>query len=261
MPLSEAALRSALRRIGSDAPVRFDEVTGSTQATALELAEAGAPAWTLVGAGHQTRGRGRLGRRWLDRPGALLFSVVVRPELPPERGGLVTLLAGVAMADALRASGGSPVRCKWPNDLLVGDAKVGGVLASARPRGDVLAYVVLGVGVNLGAAPDVPGAGALADADPAEVLGAFLEGFARDLDPHRRTFAEDVLERYRAMCATLGRRVRATTTEGEVVEGEAVDVDDAGGLVVRTDAGRRVVRFGEVEHLRDGALPGGGTPG
>lgn len=261
MPLSDAVLRSALRRIGSDAPVRFDEVTRSTQVTAVELAEAGAPAWTLVAAGHQTAGRGRLGRSWLDEPGALLFSLIVRPELPPDRGGLVTLLAGVAMADALRGVIAPEVRCKWPNDLVVDDEKVGGILASARAGGDLLDYVVLGVGVNLGAAPGVSGAGSLAAADPAEVLGAFLEVFARDLQPPRRVFAPDVLERYRAVCATIGRRVRATTTEGAVVEGDAVDVDDAGGLVVRTDAGRRTVRFGEVEHLRDGALPGAGGPG
>src|SRR5512141_829385 len=66
LALTEAALRSALERIGSDAPVRFDEVTGSTQVAALELAEAGAPEWTLVAAGHQTQGRGRLERPWLD---------------------------------------------------------------------------------------------------------------------------------------------------------------------------------------------------
>ncbi|HEX5950323.1 MAG TPA: biotin--[acetyl-CoA-carboxylase] ligase [Actinomycetota bacterium] len=259
--MSDAALRSALRRIGSDAPVRFDEVTGSTQATALELAEAGAPQWTLVASAHQTRGRGRLDRSWLDEPGALLFSVVVRPELPADRGGLVTLLAGVAMADSLRATIDSRVVCKWPNDLLVGDAKVGGILAGARSRGEALVYVVLGVGVNLGAAPDVPGAGALAGADAAEVLGMFLEGLARDLVPDRPAFAEEVVERYRAVCATLGRRVRATTTGGRVVEGDAVGVDQVGRLIVRTEDGPTVVGFGEIEHLRDDALPGDGTPG
>lgn len=62
MPLSDVILRAALERIGAEAPVRFDEVTGSTQLTALELAEGGAPEWTLVAAGHQTQGLGRLGR-------------------------------------------------------------------------------------------------------------------------------------------------------------------------------------------------------
>ncbi len=261
MPLSDAALRSALERIGSNAPVRFDEVTGSTQATALELADAGAPQWTLVAAGHQIEGRGRLGRRWLDEPGALLFSVILRPELAPERGGLLTLLAGAAMAEALRGTAGTKVRCKWPNDLLADDAKVGGILAESRSRDGLLAYVVLGVGLNLGAAPDVPAAGALGAVDAAEVLGAFLEGFAREPRPSETGFAEAVLDRYRRVCSTIGRRVRATTTEGEVVEGEAVDLDVLGGLVVRSDAGVRVVRFGEVEDLRGDALPGLGDPG
>ena len=256
MPLSEAALRSALERIGSDAPVRFDEVTGSTQATALELAEAGAPEWTIAAAGHQTEGRGRLGRTWLDEPGALLFSLVLRPEISPERGGLLTLLAGAAMAAALGETTGAEVVCRWPNDLLVEQDKVGGILAGSVARGGVLAHVVLGVGVNLGAAPDVQGAGALAEVDPAQVLGAFLEELARDYRPGSPDFTEVVIGRYRAVCSTIGRRVRATTTGGRVVEGDAVGVDDLGGLMVRADEGLETVRFGDVEHLHPGALPG-----
>lgn len=256
MPLSEAALRSALERIGSDAPVRFDEVTGSTQVTALELAEAGAPEWTLVAAGHQTEGRGRLGREWVDEPGALLFSVVLRPGIGPDRGGLLTLLAGAAMAATLGRATGAGITCRWPNDLLAAEAKVGGILAGSRTHEGVLAYVVLGLGVNLGAAPDIQGAGALEGADPAEVLGVFLEAFARDYRPGRSDFTEVVIGRYRAVCSTIGRRVRATTTEGRVIEGDALGVDDLGGLVVRADSGLETVRFGDVEHLRPGALPG-----
>lgn len=254
MALTEAALRSALERIGSDAPVRFDEVTGSTQVVALELAEAGAPEWTLVAAGHQTQGRGRLERPWLDAEGALLCSVVLRPELEPERGGLLTLLAGAAMAEALRGVTGAEVACKWPNDLLAAEAKVGGILAGSQVRDGRLAFVVLGVGVNLGAAPGVAGAGALPGGDAAEVLGAFLEALARD-HPPVEGFAERVLERYRGVCATLGREVRATTVDGGTVEGTAVDIDALGGLVVRSAAGLETVRFGDVEHLRPGALP------
>lgn len=255
MALTEAALRSALERIGSDAPVRFDEVTGSTQVTALGLAEAGAPEWTLVAAGHQTHGRGRLERAWLDAEGALLCSIVLRPELEPERGGLLTLLAGAAMAEALRAVTGADVTCKWPNDLLEAEAKVGGILAGSEVRDGRLAFVVLGVGVNLGTPPAVVGAGALSGGDAAEVLGAFLEALARDYPP-AEGFAERVLERYRNVCSTLGREVRATTVDGRMVEGPAVDVDALGGLVVRSSAGLETVRFGDVEHLRPGPLPG-----
>ena len=87
--LTEENLREALRAAGIEAPPRFDEVTESTNRTALALAEAGAPEWTVVAAGHQTAGRGRLGRTWVSRPGAAVqFSVVLRPSsLEPERMG------------------------------------------------------------------------------------------------------------------------------------------------------------------------------
>ena len=255
MVLSEADLRSALRRIGSDAPVRSDEVTGSTQATALSLAEDGAPEWTLVAAGHQTAGRGRLGRTWLDEPGALLFSVVLRPSLEAEHAGVLTLLAGLAMAETLGASG-VEVGCKWPNDLLVREEKVGGILAEAAVGEGRLEHVALGLGVNLGAAPGVAGAGSVAGPPPLETLGAFLETFAADYRALAAGRAGPALGRYRRRCVTLGRRVRAITVEGEDVVGEAVDIDGDGGLVLRTGEGVRTVRSGEVEHLLPPALPG-----
>jgi BirA family biotin operon repressor/biotin-[acetyl-CoA-carboxylase] ligase len=248
--LSEHDLVRVLERVGRTAPVRFDEVTGSTQATALRMAVEGAPEWTLVAAGHQTQGRGRLEREWRDTPGgALLFSVVLRPDLAPDRGGLLTLLAGTALARACRGTSGEPAACKWPNDVQVGGRKVGGILAESLVTEGRFEHVVLGVGVNLGASPpDVPGAGAI-EAGAAELLEAFLADFVREYRPRETSFAGAVLAGYRGLCATLGRRVRATTTDGEVVEGEAEDVDDLGGLVVRASEGTRVVRFGTVEHL------------
>jgi len=250
--LSEHDLRSALERIGVVAPVRFDEVTRSTQDTALELARAGAPEWTLVAAGHQTAGRGRLGRAWVDEPGrALLFSVVLRPALPPEGGGLLTLLAGSAMAQACRQVAGVDARCRWPNDLVLDAGKIGGIIAESRVADARFEWVVLGVGVNLGAAPGgVSGAAAAGDAAPATLLEGFLRAFAARYEPAHPAFAGAVVAAYRGVCATLGARVRATTSSGAAVEGEAIDVDLDGGLVVRTEGGLEIVRFGEVEHLR-----------
>lgn len=251
MPLSEPALRRALERIGAEAPVRFDEVTRSTQLTARELAEEGAPEWTLVAAGHQTEGRGRLGREWVDVPGAtLLFSLLLRPALPPERGGLISLLGGWATATACRRVSGAEAGCTWPNDVVVGGGKVGGILAESELDGERIRHVILGVGVNLAASPAVAGAAALGDADPAEVLEVFLEGFASAYRPAEEGFAAETVAAYRSVCVTIGATVRATTTRGESVEGEAEDLDETGGLVVRTDRGLEVVRFGEVEHLR-----------
>jgi BirA family biotin operon repressor/biotin-[acetyl-CoA-carboxylase] ligase len=248
--LSEHALRHALEQIGIEAPVRFDEVTGSTNRTALQLAAEGAPEWTLVAAAHQTEGRGRLGREWRDEPGhALMFSLVLRPELAPPRAGLITLLSGACMATAARELGTS-VRCKWPNDLMVGGKKAGGILAESVVSGEHIDHVVLGLGVNIGAAPpDVPDAAAL-DAGERELLEAFLRAFAEGYRPASSSFSADVVERYRLVCDTLGRRVRAFTVDGSTIEGEAVDVDGTGALVVGTSDGLELVRSGEVEHLR-----------
>lgn len=248
--LSDLALTRALERAGLRAPVRFDEVTRSTQETALAMAADGAPEWTLVAAGHQTEGRGRLGRTWLDEPGrALMFSVVLRPELPSELGGLLTLLAGASLVEAARRASGRPAACKWPNDVLVDDRKAGGILAESVVAGDRFEHVVLGLGVNLGSAPpDVPDAGAV-DAGDEELLGAFLEVFVRRYEPAHPAFGASVVEAYRPVCSTIGRRVRARTTAGATIEGTAIDVDEAGGLVVRAEGGPRLVRFGAIEHL------------
>jgi BirA family transcriptional regulator, biotin operon repressor / biotin---[acetyl-CoA-carboxylase] ligase len=248
--LSEDALRRALQRIGTEAPVRFEEVTGSTQQTARAMAIDGAPEWTLAAAAHQTEGRGRIGRTWEDAPGALLFSLVLRPELHADRGGLLTLLAGWAMATACRDLG-QDVGCKWPNDLYVGQEKVGGILGESELEGDDLAYVVLGLGVNVGAFPThIAGAGSLSGVEEAALLEAFLGHFAARYQPGHPAFAGAVLEGYRGVSVTLGRAVRAITDDGHLgVSGEAVDVDETGALIVRTDGGLKVVGFGEVEHL------------
>jgi BirA family biotin operon repressor/biotin-[acetyl-CoA-carboxylase] ligase len=248
--LSDHALSRALEGAGLSAPVRFEETTRSTQETAARLAEDGAPEWTLVAAGHQTEGRGRLGRTWEDEPGgALLFSLVLRPPLSPELGGLLSILAGTAMAEACEEVADQPAACKWPNDLLIAGRKAGGILAESRLAGDRFEFLTLGVGVNLGVPPPaLPDAGAV-DADDVDLLTAFLRAFAGRYEPGHPAFARIVVAAYRTRCATLGSSVRARTGRGTVVEGEAVDVDETGALMIRVGGGLEAVRFGEVEHL------------
>jgi BirA family biotin operon repressor/biotin-[acetyl-CoA-carboxylase] ligase len=249
--LSEQALSRALERTGLHAPVRFDEVTGSTQATALRMAIDGAPEWTLVAASHQTAGRGRLGRTWTDQPGhALLFSLVLRPPLEPDSIGTISLLAGTALTTTCRDIAATDATCKWPNDVLVNGRKAGGILAETRVVASRVEFVVVGIGVNLGSPPsDVPNAAAV-DADEEMLLTAFLDAFARGYRPSNESFGHDVVASYRDVCSTLGTRIRARTTGGKVVEGDAVDVDETGALVVRVGEAVERVRFGEVEHLQ-----------
>ncbi|MBI3647656.1 MAG: biotin--[acetyl-CoA-carboxylase] ligase, partial [Actinobacteria bacterium] len=236
-----------------EAPVRWEEVTGSTNDTALAMAEAGAPEWTLVGAGHQTAGRGRLGRHWHDlgAPHSLVFSFVLRPTIAPAQIGLLALLAGAAMADASGTLGRREVSCKWPNDLIVDEAhKAAGILAESKIAGDRVAYAVVGIGANLGSIPAAAGQGGLlGDIDPVELVSSFLAAFRAGYEPQDEEFPTRVLAAYRPLCSTLGRRVRVQVG-GRLVGGRAVDVDEAGGLVVQTARGRETVSFGDVELLR-----------
>ncbi len=252
--MGQDSLERVVRAVGIDTrPVWLDEIA-STNDEARRLADEGAPAWTVVAAGHQTAGRGRLGRSWTDMPGkALLFSVVLRPAMLPEEAPVLGLLAAVEM---IAASARPDLRARWPNDLVHGDRKVGGILTEGEVAGGRVGHVVVGVGVNLAMTDaDFPEdlrskatslAGDVGAADPEALLTGFLAGLRRGTHLPLR----EVVEKYREVCDTLGRRVRATTTSGEVLEGIAVDLDGLGGLVMER-AGRRVtVAFGEVEHLR-----------
>jgi BirA family biotin operon repressor/biotin-[acetyl-CoA-carboxylase] ligase len=200
----------------------------STNRRARELASAGAPHGTLVTAGAQTAGRGRQGRRWEAPAGsALLCSLVLR-----EFDALLSLRTGLAVADVA----GEAARVKWPNDVQVEGRKVAGVLVEGRPHEG---WAVVGIGVNVSAAPDLPEAVALGRDDVEAVLGELLAALeARLAEP--KAAALDAL---RARDALLGVRL-----EWDGGEGVGAGIDADGGLRVTTEAGERVLSAGEV-HL------------
>ena len=244
-------LEDALAGAGLAAPVRAEEVTGSTNATAQELAAAGAPEWTLVSAAHQTNGRGRLGRAWHDRAGtSLICSFVLRPEMAPARVGLLTLLAGASLAEAAR-SYGAEAGCRWPNDLVTPEGKAGGILAESVVAAGSLEHVVIGTGVNLGEPPaGVEGASALRGVDAGALLGRYLQRFAARYEPAAHGFAAEVVAAARATSVTLGTRVEVAREPGGPLIGTAVDLDGDGGLVVDTGAALETVAFGELVRLQ-----------
>jgi BirA family biotin operon repressor/biotin-[acetyl-CoA-carboxylase] ligase len=248
-------LEGALALAGISSPARWHDRVGSTNAEAVLWAEAGAEELSLVAAGHQTAGRGREGRGWEDVPGgALMFSFVLRPRLVPEDAGVLPLLAGAAAAEAAAAVVGVEVRCKWPNDLMRGDAKTGGILAESALDGAAIRHVVMGVGINLVPPDGVPGAAGLGvGVDPMELLSEMLRRFLSSYVDGGSApgFADDVRARWRAVAATLGRDVEVARVGGDPIRGRAVDVDRRGGLVLDIgDGGRVTVSTGEVEHVR-----------
>lgn len=191
-------------------------------------------------ADHQTAGRGRLGRTWEAPRGAnLLMSVLLRPEgLAPDRLHLVTAAVALAGRDAAREAAGVEADLKWPNDLLVGDAKLAGVLAESS-----LPSVVVGIGMNVGWAP--PGAACLGDGVSREVaLPALLSALG-----DRYGDWDGVAREYRQACATVGREVRVELA-GETFTGVAADVTDEGHLLVDVGVCLRTVMAGDVVHLR-----------
>lgn len=233
----------------------------STNRYLLDEARAGAPDGLVAVADHQRAGRGRLGRTWEAAPGsALLVSVLLRPALAPERLGLLTMAAGLALADAVAAVAGVRAGLKWPNDLVVRDRKLAGLLAEADLAGGRVRAVVVGAGCNL-----APGAypAALAEratsveaeagrpADRDAVLGEFLDALARRLGD-----LDGLVVAYRDHSATLGRRVRVDLGGGRVLTGTAADLTPVGGLVVRDAAGAdHTVAVGDVVHLRPEGRP------
>jgi BirA family transcriptional regulator, biotin operon repressor / biotin---[acetyl-CoA-carboxylase] ligase len=249
-------LEEAVQQAGIDVPPLYLQETGSTNTEARFLADTGAPEWTIVAADHQTGGRGRMGRSWASAPGkALQFSLLLRPSLAPRDAPLAALLAAAEMAGTCYDLSGVAVTSKWPNDLLAQGRKLGGILPEATVSGNLLDHLILGIGVNVsmgeGDFPEEIRVSATsltmegASAERSVLLQRFLSRFRDAWRPGESDFSRDVLRRYRDVCVTLGRRVRARTTDGVVIEGVAADLDDHGGLRI----GDATVGFGEVAHL------------
>ena len=211
-------------------------------------------------ADRQTAGRGRLDRTWEAPAGsALLLSVLLRPNLLPTHVHSTTMVAAVAASDACEEVAGFRPLLKWPNDIVVEDRKLGGLLAEAELRGDKVDAVVVGMGLNVNW--DRPPAD-LADIAVAanEVAGravdrdVLLDTFLDRLEEHYSALVEPggwrgSLLNYRRLSATLGQLVRVELA-GETFTGKAVEVTGEGHLLVETGGGIRRVPAGDVVHLR-----------
>ncbi len=226
-------------------PLEIVAVTGSTNADLREREHA--PHGTALLADRQTAGKGRLGRVWESPPGAnIQLSVVLRPALPIARVPMLCLATAVAVAEVC----GEIYRIKWPNDVLAPDGrKVAGILAEMETLGGEIDRVIMGVGINVAAAPPLPTAASLLEIDglsrdrdelARELVGGILSGTSRvGADP------ESVLEDWRARSSTIGAAVRV----GEV-SGVATGIDAEGALWVLDDRGQRHrILAGDVEMI------------
>jgi BirA family biotin operon repressor/biotin-[acetyl-CoA-carboxylase] ligase len=266
-PLDRAALTAALTTGASIwRTLEVVEESPSTNRAVAERARSGEPEGLVLVAEHQTAGRGRLDRSWVTPArAALTFSVLLVPErVPSARWPWLPLLAGIAVAEGVRRVTDVPCALKWPNDVMVDDQKLAGLLVERVERPSSSA-AVLGVGLNVSSTRDelpVPTATSLELVGAStldrsvilrEVLRAFealyLQWSADGGDPDQGLHAA-----YVRRCATIGRQVRVELPSGDPVLGEAVGVDGDGRLQVLTPTGSRLLGAGDVVHVR--AEPG-----
>jgi BirA family transcriptional regulator, biotin operon repressor / biotin---[acetyl-CoA-carboxylase] ligase len=238
------------------------EVVGRTGSTNADLVARGGPEGQVLVAEEQTAGRGRMGRSWVSQPGAALtFSVLLRPAaIPPGCYGWLPLLTGIAVATAVRSVAGVEATLKWPNDVLVDDRKLAGILA--EQSGDI---VVVGIGLNVAtprdALPEGPGRVTatsllLEGADDVDRQGLLIE-LLRELEERYLRFRADpdparsgALASYRELCVTLGRTVRVELPGDRAITGVAEDVDTEGRLLIREATSLTPISAGDVIHVR-----------
>jgi BirA family biotin operon repressor/biotin-[acetyl-CoA-carboxylase] ligase len=231
---------------------------GSTNSVLLEEKLSGGP--VLLVADEQTAGRGRRGQRWHSMPGAgLTFSLAVALRRPARELAALSLVAGVAVARALRALGVRQAALKWPNDLVVEGAKLGGILVETRANGGGTTRAVIGVGINLRGAAELGTRlrrriAALEQFIAVPAKERILEATARELLHSLAAFEAQGLEAVRgeweSFDAHAGQRLRVRLADGRVLSGIARGLDSDGGLRLATRDGLRAVRSGSVLSAR-----------
>jgi len=276
----EASTRSGYRLIGSPdlltpseiKPILKTERIGktvhyfrsldSTNSKAYQLALNGAEEGEVVVSESQEMGRGRLGRTWFSPPFLNLYlSVILRPKISPHQASVITLMAAVATANAIREFSGLLPFIKWPNDILLRDRKVAGLLNEIHSETDRIHFVILGIGVNLNMDENTfsreirPVATSLKiEMKKTISRKVFLQFLLQELERWYSIFLNEgsagILKAWRDQAHIKGRRVTVASF-GEILAGTAIDVDSDGALIVETDDGKRKrVVAGDVEYSR-----------
>jgi BirA family biotin operon repressor/biotin-[acetyl-CoA-carboxylase] ligase len=234
----------------------------STNSKAYQLALNGAEEGEVVIAESQEKGRGRLGRQWFSPPFLNLYlSVILRPKIPPHQASLITLMAAVATADAIQKFSGLLPLIKWPNDILLRDRKVAGLLNEIHSEMDRIHFVILGMGVNLNMdeqmfQKEIRTVATSLKNEMGETISrkAFLQFLLLELERWYTIFLREgsavILKAWRDRAHIQGRWVKVTSFKESVV-GIAMDVDSDGALILETTDGKRKrVVAGDIEYKK-----------
>jgi BirA family biotin operon repressor/biotin-[acetyl-CoA-carboxylase] ligase len=228
-------------------PIIFYHEINSTQDAAKELARQGAEEGTVVITEKQTQGKGRKGREWSSVPGqGIQISVILRPRLRPSQSIQIPLVVGVALAEAIKVVTPLKPRIKWPNDIMVGRKKVGGILTEMIAEIDRIDYVVLGIGLNVNTPQasfpkQIEGiATSLAKelGEPVsrvKILQSFLESFEGLYKDFTTSGFQTIREKWKAMSNTIGAWVELSDMDGDKMRGRVLDMDTEGALLLQKE--------------------------
>jgi BirA family biotin operon repressor/biotin-[acetyl-CoA-carboxylase] ligase len=227
---------------------------GSSNDEAKRLARDGAPDWTVVWTREQFAGRGRRGRQWVDVPGNLFVSIVLRPDCTPAVAAQLGFVAALAVGEAIGSlvPRDAELRYKWPNDVLLNRRKVAGILLESETNeAGTLDWLVAGIGINVTghppetAYPTTSLREAGSDADAADTLEAFVQRFFAWVGRWLAEGFAPVREAWLRSVASLGDSITARLERDEVA-GRFVGIDDDGALLIETSAGPRRITAGDI---------------
>ncbi len=229
--------------------VHFD-ATPSTMDVAFQYGLDRYPEGTVICAESQTKGRGRLGRHWSSPKGKGLYaSIILRPKVSPSQVAKLTLASAVAVSEAIYEVTKVKAAIKWPNDLMVNNKKLCGILTELQAEIDRVKFVVIGLGLNVNTSTSqlVEGATSLKNEtnqswSRVDVLKEILRRFEKWYLRIQKEGFDSVIERWKELSMTLNRRVRIVDPNG-FIEGEAIDLDQDGGLLIRQDSGEIVKKL------------------
>lgn len=224
--------------------IEYHEAISSTMDEAFRLGMAGADEGTLICAEGQAKGRGRLGRTWASPKGKGIYtSLILRPKLQPSLVSQLTLLCAVAVTQAIEAVAGVKASIKWPNDLMINNKKVVGILTEMNAEIDRVNFVVIGIGINVNAAgSQLPAHSTSLRQESSKNFTRveLLREVLRRLEYWYVRFGqqgfEPVLEQWKDLSVTLGRNVRIADAK-RVIDGKAIGIDADGGLLIKSHSG------------------------
>ncbi|MCM8801673.1 MAG: biotin--[acetyl-CoA-carboxylase] ligase, partial [Candidatus Omnitrophica bacterium] len=230
----------------------------STMDIAFDLGLKNTPEGTLFLAEAQTKGRGRLGRTWSSpKYKGIYMSLILKPKIPPYQASLLTLVSAVAVAEAIENLTGLSVQIKWPNDILINQKKLGGILTELNAEMDQIHFAVIGIGINVNNDKKnlIAGATSLREQkkeriNRVELLKEILFRLEENYLLWKDKGSSAIIKKWHLYDITLGKRIKIFLHKG-TLEGQALDIDLDGSLLVRDDTGLiHKITAGDVVHCR-----------